>query len=242
MFSSDRRPPAYRGRSWKRLLGYGVLVLTTCLLLYYYRDVHLILRKTIHFFSNTERLKEFIDSFGWYAPLVFIGLQALQVVAAPVPGEITGFLGGYLFGMGPGLAYSTIGLTLGSLLAFLISRRLGMPFVSRFVGQETLQKFDHLMRRQGALFSFIIFIIPGTPKDYFCLLLGLSPMNILTFLVVSTFGRFPSTLFLTMQGQAVRSEDYRVFFLALGAALIIIVLAVIYRGQINRWIKAKNAP
>ena len=74
--------------------------------------------------------------------------------------------------MGPGLAYSTIGLTLGSLLAFLISRRLGMPFVSRFVGQETLQKFDHLMRRQGALFSFIIFIIPGTPKDYFCLLLG----------------------------------------------------------------------
>ena len=219
-----------------------MLLLAVCLLLYYYHDAHRSVARMLHFFSNRERLKEFIDSFGWSAPLVFIGLQALQVVAAPVPGELTGFLGGYLFGMAPGLAYSTIGLTLGSLLAFLISRRLGMPFVSRFVGQETLQKFDHLMRRQGALFSFIIFIIPGTPKDYFCFLLGLSPMNIVTFLVVSTLGRFPSTLFLTMQGQAVKSEDYRVFFLALGVALIIIVLAMIYRGQIDRWLKAKKAP
>jgi hypothetical protein len=45
-----------------------------------------------------------------------------------------------------------------------------------------------------------------------------------------------------MQGQAVKSEDYRVFFLALGVALIIIVLAMIYRGQIDRWLKAKKAP
>ena len=231
-----------QGRRWKRLLGYGVLLLAICLLLYYYRDAHLLLRKTIHFFANTENLKEFIDSFGFYAPLIFMGLQILQVVAAPIPGDLTGFLGGYLFGMVPGLVYSVIGLTLGSLFAFLISRRFGMPFVSRFVGQETLQKFDHLMRRQGALFTFIIFIIPGTPKDYFCFLLGLSPMNIVTFLVVSTLGRFPSTLFLTMQGQAVKSEDYRFFFMALGAALIIIVLAMIYRGQIERWLKAKKAP
>jgi uncharacterized membrane protein YdjX (TVP38/TMEM64 family) len=67
-------------------------------------------------------------------------------------------------------------------------------------------------------------------------------MSIFTFLVVSTLGRFPPTLFLTMQGQAVRSEDYRVFFLALGAALVTIVLGVVYRGQINRWVKARKAP
>jgi uncharacterized membrane protein YdjX (TVP38/TMEM64 family) len=173
--------------------------------------------------------------------LVFIGLQALQVIAAPIPGELTGFLGGYLFGMGTGLAYSTIGLILGSILAFLVARRLGMPFISRFVGPENHQKLDHLMQRQGALFSFILFLIPGIPKDYLCYLLGLSPMGFFPFLVISTFGRFPSTLLLTMQGQAVRSEDYRLFFAALGAALIIIVLGVIYRGQIDRWLKAKRA-
>jgi uncharacterized membrane protein YdjX (TVP38/TMEM64 family) len=67
-------------------------------------------------------------------------------------------------------------------------------------------------------------------------------MGFFPFLVISTFGRFPSTLLLTMQGQAVRSEDYRLFFVALGGALIIIVLAVIYRGQIERWVKAKRGP
>jgi len=225
-----------------RLLGYGVLLLALCLLLYYYQDAHLHLGKAIHFFSNPERLKDFINSFGVYAPLAFVALQSLQVVAAPIPGELTGFLGGYLFGVGPGLAYSMIGLTLGSLLAFWISRRLGMPFVSRFVGQETLKKFDHLMRRRGALFTFIVFIIPGTPKDYFCFLLGLSPMTPFTFFVVSTLGRFPSTLFLTLQGQAVRSEEYRLFFAFLGAALVLVVLAIIYRGSIDRWLRSKGAP
>ena len=229
-----------QGRRWKRLLGYGVLLLAVCLLLYYYHDAHRGVARILHFFSNRERLKEFIDSFGWYAPLIFIGLQALQVIAAPVPGELTGFIGGYLFGMGPGLACSTVGLTLGSLLAFMISRRLGMPFVSRFVGQENQRKFDQVMQRHGTFFSFILFLIPGIPKDYLCYLLGLSPLGLFPFLVISIFGRFPSTLLLTMQGQAVRSEDYRVFFLALGAALIITVLAVIYRGQIDRWLKAKR--
>ena len=231
-----------QGRRWKWLLGYGVGILAICLLLYYYRDAHHSLVKALRFFSNPERLREFIASFGFYAPLVFIGLQILQVVASPLPGELTGFIGGYLFGMGPGLLYSTIGLTIGSLLAFLVSRRLGMPFVSRFVGQEIMQKFDHLMQRLGVLFSFLIFIIPGLPKDYFCYLLGLSPMSLFTFSIVSTLGRFPSTLFLTMQGQAVKSEDYRVFFLALGVALIIFMLALINRGQIERWLKAKKAP
>jgi uncharacterized membrane protein YdjX (TVP38/TMEM64 family) len=229
-----------QGRRWKWPLGYGVLLLAVCLLLYYYHDAHRGIARVLHFFSNRERLKEFIDSFGWYAPLVFIGIQALQVVAAPIPGELTGFLGGYLFGMGPGLAYSTIGMTLGSLLAFLVARRLGMPFVSRFAGQENLQKFDQLMQRQGAFLCFLLFLIPGIPKDYLCYLLGLSPLGLFPFLVISTFGRFPSTLLLTMQGQAVRSEDYRLFFVALGVALIIIVLAVIYRGQIERWLKAKR--
>ena len=224
------------------LFGYGLFFLAICLLLYYYRDAYHHLREALHFFSNKERLNRFIASFGLYAPLVFISLQILQVVVAPIPGEFTGFIGGYLFGIGPGLAYSTVGLTLGSIFAFLISRRLGMPFVRRFVGQEVMAKFDHLMERQGAFFSFIFFLIPALPKDYFCYLLGLSPMHIFIFLVISTLGRFPGTVLLTMQGQAVRSENYRGFFLTLGIALLFIVVTVIYRDHIEAWLKIKKAP
>jgi uncharacterized membrane protein YdjX (TVP38/TMEM64 family) len=98
------------------------------------------------------------------------------------------------------------------------------------------------MERQGAFFSFIFFLIPGLPKDYFCYLLGLSPMHIFTFLIISTLGRFPGTVLLTMQGQAVRSENYRGFFLTLGIALIFIVVTVIYRDHIEVWLKIKKAP
>jgi uncharacterized membrane protein YdjX (TVP38/TMEM64 family) len=133
-----------------------------------------------------------------------------------------------------------VGLTLGSLFSFLISRRLGMPFVRRFVGEEIMAKFDYLMEHQGAFFSFFFFLIPGLPKDYFCYLLGLSPMHMVTFLIICAVGRIPGTLLLTMQGNSVRSEQYRSFFVVLGLALILIVFAVIYRDRIEKTLKLRK--
>lgn len=230
----------YLKQRWRPILGYGLLLLGFCLLLYYYREVYTGFREALRFFSNKPRVNNFLASFGPYAPLAFIGMQILQVLFAPIPGEITGFIGGYLFGFGSGFVYSTVGLSLGSLFAFLISRHFGQPFVRRFVGQETMRKFDYLMEHKGAFFSFIFFLIPGLPKDYFCYLLGLSPMHILTFLIISTVGRIPGTLLLTMQGQAIRSEDYRAFFVILGLALLSIVLTIIYRDWIESWLKVKK--
>jgi len=228
-------------KRWKTLFWYGLLLLSICLLLYYYRESYQYFREIIRFFSNKKKVAAFVASFGSYAPLTFIGLQILQVLFAPIPGELTGFIGGYLFGIGLGFTYSTIGLTFGSLFAFLIARYLGMPFVRRFVGQELMGKFDYLMEHQGAFFSFIFFLIPGLPKDYFCYLLGLSPMHVLTFFIISTIGRIPGTLLLCLQGQAVRSENYRGFFVILGIALFFIVLTIIYRDRIEGWVKHKKS-
>lgn len=224
----------------KALMGYGLLLLSICLLLYYYKEAYLWLRDTVRFFSSRNRVSALVASFGPCGPLVFIGLQTLQVLFAPIPGELTGFIGGYLFGSGLGFSYSTIGLTGGSLLAFLIARRLGLPFVRRFVGEELMRKFDYLMEHQGAFFSFIFFLIPGLPKDYFCYLLGLSPMHVFTFFIISTIGRIPGTLLLSWQGQAVRSEDYRAFFVIIGMVLFCIVLTIIYRDRIEDWLKHKK--
>jgi len=229
-------------RRWKLILAYGLLLLGLCLLFYYYREAYQGFRDMVRFFSSKSRVSAFIASFGPYAPLPYMGLQVLQVLIAPIPGEFTGFIGGYLFGVGAGFIFSTIGLTVGSWLAFLISRRFGMPFVRRFAGNETMDKFDYLMEHQGAFFSFIFFLIPGLPKDYFCYLLGLSPMHILTFLVISTVGRIPGTLMLTMQGQAVRSENYRAFFVVLGLGLLLIVSTLIYRDRVEKWLHKKYPP
>ncbi len=226
--------------NWKTSLPYGLLFLAFVLLLYFYREVYEYFFQGWHFFSNRERVNNFVISFGSYAPLVFMGLQILQVLLAPIPGEFTGFVGGYLFGNIPGLIYSTVGLSLGSLFAFLIARRLGMPFVRRFMGQELMGKFEYLVERHGAFLTFILFLIPGVPKDSLCYLLGLSPMHVFTFLLISCVGRIPGTFLLTMQGNSVRTEHYRASFIFLGLILLLIVLAVIYRDRVENLLKHKK--
>lgn len=87
------------------------------------------------FFTSKQRLIAFLDSLGPFAIVGFVVLQVLQVVVAPIPGEVTGLIGGYLYGPVAGVVLSTIGLTLGSYIAFALARVFGRPFVERFVEQ-----------------------------------------------------------------------------------------------------------
>jgi hypothetical protein len=91
--------------------------------------------------DDKEKVKALLEAAGPAAPLIFILTQILQVVFAPIPGEATGFIGGYLFGVPLGMLYSTIGLTVGSMMAFFLGRWLEHKFVARIVSTETLEKF-----------------------------------------------------------------------------------------------------
>jgi len=127
----------------------------------------------IRYFTDQRQLMTFISEHRVYASYIFIGLQALQVVAAPIPGEVTGFAGGILFGTFWGIIYSTIGLTLGSWIAFMLARTAGRPLVERVVSPETIKRYDYIMKHKGLFLAFLLFLIPGFPKDYLCYLLGL---------------------------------------------------------------------
>ena len=94
------------------------------------------------------------------------------MVAAPVPGEVTGFVGGMLFGTASGILYSTIGLTLGSWLAFVLARLAGRPLVEMVVKAETIKRYDYVMKHKGLFLAFLLFLIPGFPKDYSLLSAG----------------------------------------------------------------------
>ena len=192
--------------------------------------------------ADKEWIKSVLKAAGPLAPLVFILLQVLQVVFAPIPGEATGFVGGYLFGVPLGLFYSTLGLTLGSVGAFLIARWLEEHYVKRWIPKDILQKFDFLMERQGALISFILFLLPGFPKDYLCFVLGLSRMPFKLFLLISTVGRIPGTLLLTLQGTKVYKGDYYSTLAILGLCLVFIVVLGCYREAVYRWIKRFDHP
>jgi uncharacterized membrane protein YdjX (TVP38/TMEM64 family) len=187
--------------------------------------------------TDKERVKAAIKSAGPLAPLLFVSLQALQVIFAPIPGEATGFLGGYLFGVPLGLIYSTLGLTLGSIAAFLLGRWLEKRFVARMVSRETMQRFDFLMDHQGALLAFILFLIPGFPKDYLSFILGLSPMNLRVFIAICAIGRLPGTLLLTLQGAQVYEGNYWTTLVLVGLCLLVAGLAYYFRETLYTWIR-----
>ncbi|PYO52877.1 MAG: hypothetical protein DMD83_24945 [Candidatus Rokuibacteriota bacterium] len=116
-------------------------------------------RFLVRLYVDKKFLKQTLRQWGVLAPLVFIGLQALQVIISPIPGEATGFLGGYLFGEWLGLIYSTIGLTLGSVVAFWIGRWLGEHYVRNLVSKETWNKLGVIVEAEGAILCFIIYVI-----------------------------------------------------------------------------------
>jgi uncharacterized membrane protein YdjX (TVP38/TMEM64 family) len=190
--------------------------------------------------ARKERVTMFLASFGPYSAAVFVLLQALQVVISPIPGELTGVAGGYVYGRANGFILSTLGLTLGSWVAFELSSILGRPFVEKLVKKDLLQKFDFLTTNTGATIAFLLFLIPGFPKDVLCYILGLSRMRLSTFLIVSVVGRIPGTYLLTLQGASVRNEQYwtTVIFAVISAASLF--TAYIYRARLFNWIKNRH--
>ncbi len=191
-------------------------------------------------YSSSDKLSKFLQSLGPYSPAVFVLFQLLQVVAAPFPGELTGVAGGFVYGETLGFILSTLGLTIGSWIAFELASILGRPFVERFVRLDVLHKFDFLMTNTGAMLCFLLFLIPGFPKDYLCYLLGLSRMKLRTFLIVSIIGRIPGTYLLTVQGAKFREEQYyQVVIFSVLSALILLV-TYLYRDKIYHWIKHRH--
>ncbi len=191
----------------------------------------------IRFFLNREKLLHFLDSLGPLAFVGFILLQVAQVVLAPIPGEVTGLLGGYLYGPFLGVLLSTIGLTLGSYIAFALARIFGRPFVERFVDKSTMSRFDYLLHHKGAFLVFLLFLIPGFPKDYLCYILGLGHLTTMEFLVIGGTGRLFGTILLTLGGSYIRHHQYGRFSILVGAALIVVFVAMAYRDKLERWFR-----
>ncbi|WP_313693365.1 TVP38/TMEM64 family protein [Halorarum halobium] len=174
-------------------------------------------------------LRERIAGTGEAAPLVFVLVQTAQVIFAPVPGQVLGAVGGYLFGSVRGTVYSMLGVTIGSLVVFAAGRRYGRPFVARVLTDETLARFDGFVADHGTLGLFVVFLLPTFPDDAICLLSGLTDVRLRTFLVLLVVGRTPAFFATAFAGTSLANGRGAVFALVLAALLAI--SAVIYLQQ-----------
>ncbi len=192
----------------------------------------------VQFFMDKGRLLAFVRSFGSLDFLGFILLQAAQVVVSPIPGDVTGLIGGYLFGVYRGIFLSTVGLTVGSYVAFSLSRSFGRPFVEKFVNKSVIEKFDYLLHSKGVFLIFLLFFIPGFPKDYLCYILGIGRLTRLEFIVISTIGRLFGTVLLTLGGEYIRVHQYHKFAFLVVVALGFTAAAVVFRTRIEGFLKS----
>ena len=193
----------------------------------------------IDIFESREQLRVYLEGWGVWAPVVFVVLQALQVVIAPIPGELTGIVGGFMFGTLVSIVYSSVGLAIGSVIAFAASRIIGLPFLKLIISEQALEKFHFVTERRGTIATLILFVIPGFPKDILCYLLGLSPMSYLTFLLVCGLGRIPGTAMLSFSGAAIYEEDWRLLIIVVIVTLVCLGVFYLKGDKAKLWIKGK---
>ena len=218
-------------------LTFRVLFLLLFIILSVYIFIHFDLYL---FFTDKSKLSNFIKSYHPYDEFIFIFLQILQVVAAPIPGEFTGIIGGMLYGPFWGTVYSTIGLTLGSWIAFMLARFFGEPLLESVVKKEVFEKFDHFMEHQGIGVSLILFLVPGFPKDYLCYIMGVSLIPTWTFIIISTIGRLLGTIMLSFTGYYAGNGQYLFLTCLAAAGIIIFIVVYYYHDKILEMLKSRK--
>jgi uncharacterized membrane protein YdjX (TVP38/TMEM64 family) len=197
-------------------------------------------RFVVRLYRDKQFLKEIVASWGWMAPLVFIAIQALQVIISPVPGEITGPVGGALFGTWWGLFYSSIGLTLGTLICFSIGRKWGEPLVRPWLSEHHWNRMNFILEAEGVILCFILYLIPGFPKDITSYLFGLSPMPFWVFALVSTLGRVPGTWISSYFGANVAEQQYVYAAIFIACVMAICLPIYYYRERIIKRFQRKQ--
>lgn len=191
--------------------------------------------------GNPARFAEYLQSFGLWGSFIFVLLQAVQVVIAPIPGEVTQLAGGFVYGTLLGTLYSMAGILIGSVVVFSLGRWLGFPLLKLAIPDQALQKFNFLINHpKTELAILMLFLIPGSPKDILTYISGLTPVKPLRFFVTAMVARFPGILLSSFIGAHVEEKQYGAVIIASVVALGLFVAGVLMQDRIMARFKHKS--
>lgn len=161
------------------------------------------------YLNSTEELRAFLEGYGWKGYLILMGLQCLQVVIALIPGEVVELGAGYAYGAVRGTLISLTGVAISSSLIFLLVKKVGISLVELFIPREKIQQL-RFINSEAKLkrIVFLLFFIPGTPKDILTYFVGLTDMKLSEFLAITLIARIPSVLSSTISGQMLGDEHF----------------------------------
>lgn len=186
-------------------------------------------------FESRESLKQYVTSFGVWAPLAFFLLQFVQVIIAPIPGGLTTVVGGMLFGFVYGFLISISAVILGSLFAFLLGRWFGRPLVERIAGKEIVEKYLTTVSLRQRVILFLMFLLPLFPDDLLCMVAGLSAISFKTFFFIVLFSRPVGFAIFAFLGSNALSLPFWIWIILGAAAIFIVFFGFKYTPQIEEF-------
>ena len=193
----------------------------------------------VRFISEPERFRQWVQARGIWGKAAYVGMVILKVILVVIPGEPFELAAGYAFGVWEGLLLCVIGVTIGSIAVFCTVKRFGISVVRVFFSQKRIDsmKFIHSTRRQNLTFC-IIYMIPGTPKEFLNYCAGLTEIKLWTWVLVSSFGRVPSIIASTISGNALEQQRY-----SLGIAITVasVVVGLVALLALRAFFKGKDS-
>lgn len=190
-------------------------------------------RPMISFVSEPEKFREFVKANGVFSRLAFIGMMVFQVVIAFVPGEPLEIGAGYAFGSVEGTLLCVAGITLGSLIVFVLVKRFGLKLVEVFFTFEKIKSLKFLQNEKKLDFlTFVVFFLPGTPKDLLTYFVGLTDIKFSKFLIIASVARLPSVITSTVGGSALGMKDYTFAIIVFAATLLLSVAGLLIYNRI----------
>lgn len=176
----------------------------------------------IQFVSDSDRLRAWVAENWLGSRLAYIGMVVFQIVVAIIPGEPFEIAAGYAFGALEGTIICVLGSTIGGTLVFLLVKKFGVKLVEVFIPIEKIQSLKFLKdHKKRDIIVFLLFFIPGTPKDALSYFAGLTDMDVKTWLIITTIAKIPSIVTSTVGGDAIGTKKYLFAVVVFGITVLI---------------------
>lgn len=220
-------------QKYRQWIGAGILA---ALLLFALLLALVFGKPLIAFVADSPRFQQWVQDHRFTGTLAFVGIRAVQTVLTILPAEAVEIGAGYTFGAFGGLVWCIVGSAAGSAIIYLFTKWFGIRLTQYLIPLKKIQSLSFIQEtKRRNLLTFLIFIIPGTPKDTLTYLVGLTPMRLSTFLVISSVARIPSILTSTLCGSALCDKNYLFAGIVFGITGIISLLGIVaYRHMIKK--------
>lgn len=187
--------------------------------------------------KSYDKAIELLNDYKTASIFIYIGFQIVQILIPILPGQFFQIAAGWLYGVLLGLLFSIIGSIIGTFLTFYLSKLLGNDAMYLFFGEKRFEKYKSYLNNKKAYFVvFLIYLIPGLPKDLMCYAAGVSEMKLKPFLIISVIGRVPAMTMSLMFGAFYHTHNYPAMIAVSIVVVIVCLICLIYRKKIFLYI------